>query len=159
MTRYPNHARAPLDSSQCVQPFNHPCNECRRNGRHSCRHSGRGGGEGETAGAGRVRTHDATAPDRARTLFEIGLDPTDSAVGKLIEAGVIRGVDSRGRLTVLGDSIDRVAGYYLDEPGYIADRDGKNETTSRKQVLLIVCILLLTVLGVAGLAFILATKR
>ena len=39
-----------------------------------------------------------------------------TAAGALIEAGVMRAVDSRGRLTILGDSIDRVAGYYLGEP-------------------------------------------
>ena len=42
------------------------------------------------------RTHDATAPTRARTLADIGLS-ADDAVGKLIEAGVIRPVDSRHR--------------------------------------------------------------
>lgn len=105
------------------------------------------------------RTHDATAPDRARTLAEIGLAADDAAVGSLIEAGVVRGVDSRGRLTVLGDSIDRVAGYYLDEAAYIADRDGKNGTSSRKQALVILGIMLLAALAVATLGVVLATRR
>jgi hypothetical protein len=71
----------------------------------------------------------------------------------------VRGVDSRGRLTVLGDSIDRVAGYYLDEAAYIADRDGKHGTTSRKQAVLIVCIMVVSVLAVVALAVVLATRR
>ena len=93
------------------------------------------------------RTHDATAPTRARTLAEIGL-AADDAVGKLIEAGVIRPVDSRGRLTLLGDSIDRVAGYYLDEAAYIANRDGAERASSRKAAL-IVCAVLVVVAGAA----------
>jgi len=93
------------------------------------------------------RTHDATAPTRARTLADIGL-AVDDAVGKLIEAGVIRPVDSRGRLTMLGDSIDRVAGYYLDEAAYIANRDGTDRASSKKAVL-IVCAVLVIVAGAA----------
>jgi hypothetical protein len=81
------------------------------------------------------RTHDATAPTRARRLADIGL-AGDDAVARLIQDGVIRPVDSRGRLTVLGESIDRVAGYYLDEAAYIVNRDGADRASSRKGVLL-----------------------
>ena len=105
------------------------------------------------------RVHDVTHPDRARTRAEIGLSGDDHAVRGLISAGVLRGVDTRGRLTVLGDSVDRVAGYYLDEPAYIAHRDGKGEKTSRKQVVLIVCILMLAAIGVAALGVLLASRR
>ena len=87
------------------------------------------------AGASIIRTHDATAPTRARRLADIGL-AGDDAVARLIQDGVIRPVDSRGRLTVLGDSIDRVAGYYLDEAAYIVNRDGADRASSRKGVLL-----------------------
>ena len=93
------------------------------------------------------RTHDATAPTRARTLADIGL-AGDDAVVKLIEAGVIRPVDSRGRLTLLGDSIDRVAGYYLDEAAYIAHRDGADRTSSRNAVF-IACAVLVVAAGAA----------
>ena len=76
------------------------------------------------------RLQGATAPERARPLPDLGLSLTNDALAKLIEAGIIRGVDSRGRLTILGDSIDRVEGYYLDETAFIADRDGTNYTKS-----------------------------
>ncbi len=105
------------------------------------------------------RVHDATAPDRARTLAEIGLAEQGNAVAELIEAGVIRGVDSRGRLTVFGDSVDRVAAYYLDEVAYIAHRDGKGRKTSRKEAGLIVLILLLAGVAVAALGLLLAANR
>ena len=85
------------------------------------------------------RVHGATAPDRVCTLADLGLTDNEDAVAKLISAGVIRGVDSRGRLTVLGDSIDRVAGYYLDEPAFIALRDGAASSGARKQAVAIVC--------------------
>ena len=91
--------------------------------------------------------HRATAPDRARTLAEVGVG-SDHALRALVEAGVVRGVDSRGRLTVLGESVDRVVGYYLDEAAYIADRDGTNRTSSRKAAAVIVCVLL----GIAAVA-------
>ena len=99
------------------------------------------------------RTHDATAPDRARTFRDLGLADQDTAVGELISAGVVRGVDSRGRLTVIGDSVDRVAGYYLDEPAYIAHRDQKARTDSRKTALAFIAAMLVA----AGVALVIAT--
>ena len=98
------------------------------------------------------RTHDATAPDRARTFRDLGLADQDTAVGELISAGVVRGVDSRGRLTVIGDSVDRVAGYYLDEPAYIAHRDRKTNADTRKSVIAILAVMLLA----AGVALVIA---
>lgn len=94
------------------------------------------------------RTHDATAPDRARTLAEVRVG-NDHVFRALVEAGVVRGVDSRGRLTVLGDSVDRVAGYYLDEAAYIAHRDGTDRTSSRKAVAVVVCVLVAVAVAVA----------
>ena len=96
------------------------------------------------------RTNDATAPDRARTLRELGLAARDTPVGELISAGVVRGVDSRGRLTVIGDSIDRVVGYYLDEPAYIAHRDRKASVDTRKSVVAVLAAILVAA-GVAVL--------
>src|SRR5688572_33505249 len=87
------------------------------------------------------RMRDATAPGRARTLAEVGVRD-EHALRALIEAGVVRGVDSRGRLTVLGDSVDRVEGYYLDEAAYIAHRDGTDRKASRKAAVVVVCILI-----------------
>lgn len=96
------------------------------------------------------RTHDATAPTRARTLAEIGLGDRDRAVGDLIQAGVLRGVDSRGRLTVLGDIVDRVVGYYLDEAAFIAHRDQKDGATNRKAVAAIVLGMVVAALVALG---------
>lgn len=102
------------------------------------------------------RTHDATSPARSRTLVDIGLSGDDRAIRELIGAGVIRGVDTRGRLTVLGDSIDRVAGYYLDEMAYIAHRDGTHGKRAQRALLAVACVLL-AALTAALLVFL--TKR
>ena len=104
------------------------------------------------------RLQDATRPERARPLAEVGLSIDDNAVRELISTGVIRGVDSRGRLTILGDSIDRVDGYYLDEQAYIAHRDGTSKKTSRKEATLIACLLVLAALAVIALGVILARR-
>ncbi len=104
----------------------------------------------KTAALDAFRVHGATAPERARSLRDLGLDLGNDAVAKLIETGVIRGVDSRGRLTVLGDSIDRVEGYYLDEAAFIANRDGTDGTRSRKQAWLIAIAILVAVAVAMG---------
>ncbi len=104
------------------------------------------------------RLRGATAPERACRLPELGLAADNHALNELIQTGVIRGVDSRNRLTVLGDSVDRVAGYYLDEAAYIAHRDGKNKTT-RKESVWIAVILLLALAGVALLLFVMLSRR
>ena len=103
-----------------------------------------------------VRTHDATAPGRARTLAEIGL-ADDAAIRMLMEAGVIRAVDSRGRLTLIGDSLDRVAGYYLDEVAYVAHRD--NALRARTPSGLVVVLGALLLVAVCALVVILAVNR
>ena len=69
------------------------------------------------------RIRGATAPERARPIAELGLQDDDRSLAAFIAAGVIRGVDSRGRLTVLGDAVNRTVGYYLDEAAYVASRD------------------------------------
>jgi hypothetical protein len=104
------------------------------------------------------RTHDATAPDRARTLTEIGLADDDRAVTELISAGVVRGVDSRGRLTVLGDVDDRVAGYFLDEAAFIAHRDHKAGVSTRSSAIAIYIVAALALVG-AALVVIMAVNR
>lgn len=103
------------------------------------------------------RVRDATAADRARTLADVGLSIDNKAVQELISAGVIRGVDSRGRLTVLGDSIDRVVGYYLDEPAYITHRDGGTKS-SKYQALVIVCSMVFLALVAILVAVVLRSR-
>ena len=104
------------------------------------------------------RSHDATAPDRAQSLVELGLADDDNAVRELLSVGVVRGVDSRGRLTVLGDSIDRVAAYYLDEVAFIAHREAKNRPSSRGTVVAAFIVTALLVLG-AALVVVMAVNR
>lgn len=101
------------------------------------------------------RTNDATATDRARPLAELGLSIDDDAVRKLVTDGVIRGVDNRGRLTVLGDSVHRVAGYYLDEPAYIAHRD-KSSKASAVAVAIAVIAAMIVIVG--AIALVVATR-
>jgi hypothetical protein len=92
------------------------------------------------------RTNGATAPDRMRSLPELHLTEHDKALSELVSAGIVRGVDARGRLMVLGDSVDRVAGYYLDEPAYVAHR-AQQSARSRKQAVWTVCTLVLVAVG------------
>ena len=83
------------------------------------------------AAAARARTHaldafrvrGATAPERARPLVDLGLTADDRALRGLLAEGVVRAVDARGRATVIGDDFARVAGYYLDEAAFVAQRD------------------------------------
>lgn len=117
------------------------------------------------AAAAKARTHtldafrmrDATAPERARRLAELGL-ADDRAIRELISAGVVRGVDSHGRLTVLGDSVDRVAGYYLDEAEYIAHRDRAGSGAARWNVVAL-ALGMTVALAVAALVVMMAARR
>ena len=94
------------------------------------------------------RVRGATAPERARPLAELGLSDGDRVLGQLVRAGVVRGVDARGRVTVLGDDLARPVAHYLDEPAFVAHRDAKTSADSRTAVLIVVAFLLL-LLGVA----------
>ena len=69
------------------------------------------------------RLRGATAPDRARPLAELGIGSDDRALAPLLVKGVVRAVDERGRPAVLGHEESRIAGYYLDEAAWIADRE------------------------------------
>ena len=93
------------------------------------------------------RIHGATAPERARPLHDLGLGGDSTAVAELIAAGVVRGVDSRGRLTVLGDIVDRVEGYYLDEVAFIANRDGADGAPTRKHLAWVIGALVVVAAG------------
>ena len=57
------------------------------------------------------RIRGATAPERALPLPELELTSDDRGLGDLISSGVIRGVDPRGRPTVIGYEEARVAAY------------------------------------------------
>ncbi len=97
------------------------------------------------------RTHGATAPERARPLAELGIADGDKAFGAFVAAGVIRGVDSRGRDTVLGDAVSRTVAFYLDEPAYVAQRDRKMGGKQRKAELVALVIALALALVLLGM--------
>ena len=88
------------------------------------------------------RMQGATAPERARSLAELGVANDDKAFGKFVAAGVIRGVDSRGRPTVIGDAVNRTVAYYLDEPAFVAQRDQKTGGSQRRALLIMLIVLL-----------------
>jgi hypothetical protein len=69
------------------------------------------------------RLRDATAPERALPLAELGLAVDDRYLAEYIRSGVIRGVDSRDRPAVIGYEHVRIGGYFLDERACIAERD------------------------------------
>jgi len=75
------------------------------------------------------RLQGATSPESARPLAELGIPMSDSALATYIRAGVIRGVDTRGRPAVTGHEDARIGAYYLDESAYIEHRD-RSETGS-----------------------------
>ena len=96
------------------------------------------------------RINDATAPERARPLAELGLAADDRAMADLVQSGVIRGVDARGRPTVLGDQFARPSAFYLDEGSAIVDRNRGFGNPRRRKLVLAITI------GVAVLAAVLA---
>jgi hypothetical protein len=81
------------------------------------------------------RLADATAPDRARSFEELGVDPRQSIVDDLVRRSVL----AHGR---------RQGTFYVDERGYIAHRD-EHRRRSRLAILLVLAIAL-AVMG-AGL--------
>ena len=93
------------------------------------------------------RVNGATAPERARPLAELGLSDSDRSLGKCIATGVVRGVDARGRPTVLGYETAHVAGYYLDEAAYVARRDRR--PSRRKRLVLVAIAVSLMLIGIA----------
>ena len=98
------------------------------------------------------RLRDATSAERALPLAEFGFPASDRELAAFIKAGVIRGVDDRGRPTVIGYENARVAGYYLDEAAYIAERDRKARSGSRAAVLAIVIALVIALIPLLFLA-------
>lgn len=86
------------------------------------------------------RVQGATAPERARPLAELGIAETDSALKPLLEHGLVRAVDARGRAIIQGSTVGRASGFYLDEAAVIAQRDRKR-TTGRRAVWLLIAVL------------------
>jgi hypothetical protein len=104
------------------------------------------------------RVRGATAPDRAKPLGELGLSSDDRQLGAFIASGVIRGVDTRGRASVIGDTVNRVAGYYLDEAAWVAQRD-RAAIDPRKRAVLLLLALVLAILGALLAGMIVSQSR
>jgi hypothetical protein len=102
------------------------------------------------------RVHGATAPERATSLDRLGVSSDDSGLAHFLQVGVIRAVDTRGRSMASGDTF-HVAGYYLDETAYIADRDGMTPSAraERRKAWLVLAL----TLAVAGIAVTVALLR
>jgi hypothetical protein len=83
------------------------------------------------------RRNGATAPERARSLYDLGLASDNHALRGFFEAGVLRGVDSRGREVLVGQESVSGDRYYLDEAAFIAQRDGGSFSTGQRRLLLI----------------------
>ena len=102
------------------------------------------------------RLKGATAPERAVPLDQLGVTIDEKVLGELIDSAVIRGVDSRGRHTVIGDEIRPPKAYYFDEVTFLANRDGKKQSAQVRTVL-IGLALALALIG-AGLVAILVQR-
>ena len=88
------------------------------------------------------RVRGATAPERSLGLAELGLDAGNAALIEMVKSGVVRGVDSRGRATVIGDEMARPETFYLDEPTVIAHRDRSTTTPNQMAILLAIAVAL-----------------
>ncbi len=82
------------------------------------------------------RLRDATAPERAVPLDQLGVTIDEKVLGEFIDSGVIRGVDSRGRLTVIGDEVRPPKAYYFDEVTFLASRDNKKQSAQVRTLLI-----------------------
>lgn len=102
------------------------------------------------------RLKGATDPERAVPLDQLGVTIEEKALGEYINSGVIRGVDSRGRLTVIGDELRQPRAYYFDEAIFLASRDNKKQS-AQVRTLLIGLALALCLLG-AGLVAVLVQR-
>ena len=102
------------------------------------------------------RAKNATAPERAVPLDQLGVAIDEKALGEFIDSGVIRGVDSRGRLTVIGDELRQPKAYYFDEATFLASRDNRKQS-AQVRTLLIGLALALGLLG-AGLVAVLVQR-
>ena len=101
------------------------------------------------------RLKGATAPERAQSLPALGLEPGDRYLAELVDQGVIRGVDRRGRAVVIGDEHNPSESYWLDEAAVIANRNGRESKSAKQAVFVVLAILLLF----AGFALVLRAVR
>ena len=92
--------------------------------------------------ADEFRVRGATAPERAIPLDQLGVTIDDNVLREFIDSGVLRGVDSRGRLTVIGDELRPPKAYYFDEVTFLARRDGKKQSAQVRSVLIALAIAL-----------------
>lgn len=93
------------------------------------------------------RLRGATSQDRARPLSELGLAADDAALAELLQKGVIRALDSRGRPAVLGDAMARIEGFYLDEATFIADREASGFSRSDRVAVAVIVAIALAFVG------------
>lgn len=88
------------------------------------------------------RIKGATAPERAVPLDQLGVTIDEKILREFIDSGVIRGVDSRGRLTVIGDELRSPKAYYFDEVTFLAGRDNKKQSAQVRSLLIGLAIVL-----------------
>ena len=86
------------------------------------------------------RLKGATAPERAVPLDQLGAAIDVKVLGEFINSGVIRGVDSRGRLVVIGDELRPPKAYYFDEATHLANQGGKKQSAQVRSVLIALAI-------------------
>ena len=104
------------------------------------------------------RLKGATAPDRARALYDLGLQLDNHALPEFFTSGVLRGVDARGRAVMAGEMSGAGDRFYLDEAAFIAVRDGAGGAANRHQVLLVAVAVGVMLLG-GLLAYLMARQN
>ncbi len=104
------------------------------------------------------RLNGATAPDRARALYDLGLQLDNHALREFFTSGVLRGVDARGRAVMAGEMSGAGDRFYLDEAAFIAVRDGAGGASKPQQVGLIALALVVMLVG-GMLAFFMARQN
>ena len=88
------------------------------------------------------RLKGATAPERAVPLDQLGVTIDEKVLGEFINSGVIRGVDARGRPTIIGDEVRPPKAYYFDEVTFLASRDGRKQSAQVRPLLIALAIAL-----------------
>jgi hypothetical protein len=97
------------------------------------------------------RLNGATSADRARTLTELGLGENTALRGGLFDAGVVRGVDARGRVLPPETAGAQATAFFLDEAALIAERSGGASAVKAIRIaLVILAALILVFIGVVA---------
>lgn len=97
------------------------------------------------------RVSGATAPERARSLAELGLLDKTSTVEMFQHEGIVRGVDGRGRVTTDGD-VRRAERFFLDEAAVVANRTRGAKSVGWRVGAAILVALLLLLVGIIAFA-------